>query len=210
MNVSLEHRRPAFLMADGRVLIPTSCRIQRIRKGDGEILPLLTRLVKRLTIQCEPRMAIEIRNFFSHTTMKENRIPQSPGEPIDRQRPWETIPFFVIGKQLKPAIHVVDQIPHHRLVRPPRHRARSQSVQHQRQTLDPQRETNPQHNQAYAKHGPILFDKSEHNWLSVPSPDGKSGFRRFQTTVEEETRWMVRRDRAAIPRLGSGEWGIVR
>ena len=102
-----------------------------------------TDLVERLVIEREPRMAIEIRNFFSHTTLKENRIPQSPSEPIERQRPWETIPFFVIGKQLKPAIHVVDQIPHYRLIGPPRHRARIQSVQYQRQTLDPQRKTNP-------------------------------------------------------------------
>jgi len=210
VNASSKLRRSAFLTAAGRILASASCRIRRIRKGDSESLPVLTDLVERLLIEREPGMAIEIRNFFSHTTLKKNRIPQSPSEPIERQRPWETIPFFVIGKHLKPAIYIVDQISHRRLVRPPRHRARIQSVQNQRQTLDPQRETNPQHNQAYAEHCPMLFHESEHDWLSVPSPDGKSSFRRFQTTVEEGARWMVRRGRAAIPQHGSKEWGSAR
>jgi hypothetical protein len=169
-----------FLTPDGSVLPPASCRILRVRKCDGETLPLLARLVKRLVIQREPRMAIEIRDFFSHTTMKENRIPQSPGEPIEGQRSWEAIPFFVIREQLKPAIHVVDQIPHHHLIRFLRHRARIQSVQHQRQTLDPQQETNPQHNQANADQGPILFHKSDHDGFSVTILNEKSSIRRFQ------------------------------
>lgn len=128
MNVTSGDRLPVFLTGGGRVLPPANCRIRRIRKGDSETLPMLARLVKRLATQREPRMAIKIRDLFFHPTMKENRIPQSPGEPIEGQRPWEAIPFFVVGEQLKPAIHVVDQIPHHCLVRSPRHRARIQLV----------------------------------------------------------------------------------
>ena len=180
INFSSELRCSACLTAAGRVLASASRRIRRIRKGDSESLPVLTDLVERLLIEREPGMAIEIRNFFSHTTLKKNRIPQSPSEPIERQRPWETIPFFVIGKQLKPAIYIVDQISHHRIVRPPRHRARSQSVQYQRQTLDPQRETNPQHNQAYMEHHPILFHKPDHDGLSVASLNENSSIRCFQ------------------------------
>ena len=180
MNASSGHRCLIILTPDGRVLPPASCRIGRIRKGDGETLPMLARLVKRLAIQRDPCMAVEIRSLFSHPTMKENRIPQSPGEPIDSQRPWEAIPFFVIGKQLKPAIHIVDQIPHHCLVRPPRHRTRIQPVQHQWQTLDPQQETNQQYNQAYAQHSPILFRDSDHDGFSVASLDENSSMRRYK------------------------------
>jgi len=59
MKASSGHRRPVILTPDGRVLPPAGYRIRRIRKGDGETLPMLARLVKRLAIQCEPRMAIE-------------------------------------------------------------------------------------------------------------------------------------------------------
>jgi hypothetical protein len=179
MNISSGHRRPVFLSPYGRVLRP-GCRIRRIRKGDSETLPMLARLMKRLAIQREPRMAIEARDFFSHTTMKENRIPQSPGEPIESQRPWEAIPLFIIRKQSKPAIHIVGQIPHHCLIRPPRHRARTQSIQQQRQTLSPQQETNPRHNQDHAQQGPILFYKSNHDGFSVASLNENSSIRRFQ------------------------------
>ena len=180
MHGSSGHHRPVSLSPDGRVLRP-GYRIRRIRKGHGETLPMLTRLVKRLAIQREPRMAIEIRNFFSHTTMKENRISQLPGEPIESQRPREAIPIFVIGKQLKPAIHIVDHISHHRLVRLPRDRGRIQSVQHQRQTLSPQQETNPRHNQAHAQQGPILFHESDHDGFNLASLNENSSIRLFQT-----------------------------
>ena len=82
MSVSSGLPRPIFLTPEARGLSP-NCRIRRIRKGDGETLPLLTHLMKSLAIQSEPRMAIEIRDFLSHTTMKENRVPQSLGEPIE-------------------------------------------------------------------------------------------------------------------------------
>lgn len=179
MSISSGHRRLIILTPDGRVLHP-GYRIRRIRKGDDETLPMLARLMKWLAIQRKPRMAIEIRCLFSHPTMKENRIPQSPGEPIEGQRPWEAISFFVIGKQRKPTIHIVDQILHHHLIRPPRHQARTQSVQDQRQTLDSQQETNPRHNQAHAQHGPILCYESNHDGFSLPSLNGNSSIRRFQ------------------------------
>lgn len=180
MNASSGLRRPAFWGVDSRVLASAGCRIRRIRKGHSEMLPMLTWLVKRVTIQCEPRMAIEFRNLFSHTTMKENRIPQSPREPIEGQRSWKAIPLFVIRKQRKPAIHIVDQILHHRLVRPPRHRARTQSVQHQWQTLSLQQKTNPRHNQAHAQHGPILWYESNHDGFSVARLNENSTMSRFQ------------------------------
>jgi hypothetical protein len=168
VNITSGHRRSVFLTSGSRALCP-SRRIRRIRKGDGKTLRLLARLVKRLVIQREPRMAVEIRDFFSYTTMKEHWIPQSSGKPIKSQRPWEAIPFFVIGKQLKPAIHIVNHILHHCLVRLPRHRARVQSVQHHWQTFHSQQETHAQHYQACAQHGPILFHTSDHGRFSVAS-----------------------------------------
>jgi hypothetical protein len=200
INSSSELRCSACLTAAGRVLASASCRIRRIRKGDSESLPVLTDLVERLLIEREPGMAIEIRNFFSHTTLKKNRIPQSPSEPIERQRPRETIPFFVIGKQLKPAIYIVDQISHHRLVRPPRHRARIQSVQQQRQTFDPQQETNPQHDQAYTEYSPILFYESDHDGFSVASLNMNSSIRRFQIQKTDGPIILARQGRLSTSR----------
>src|ERR1041385_5738418 len=74
-NVSSGDRRPFFLTPDGGILPHAGCGIWRIRKGDGKMLPILAGLVKRLVIQCEPGMAVEIRQFFSYPTMKNYRIP---------------------------------------------------------------------------------------------------------------------------------------
>src|ERR1043166_3712556 len=120
-NVSSGDRRPFFLTPDGGILPHAGCGIRRIRKGDDKILPILAGLVKRLVIQCEPGMAVEIRQFFSYPTMKNYWISQSSSEPIERQRPWKAISFCVIGKELKPTIHIVNQITHHCLIKPSRH-----------------------------------------------------------------------------------------
>ena len=85
INGSSEHRPPVFLMQVASILLAAAKGIRRIRKRDGETLPMLARLMKWMMIQHEPRMAIEIEDFFSHTRMKENRMPQSSGEPIECQ-----------------------------------------------------------------------------------------------------------------------------
>lgn len=162
-DIPSERRRPVIRTSNGRISSLAGRSIRRIRKRDRVTLPMQACLVKRQAIQCEPRMAIEMCQVFPHATLKPHRISQSPGEPIESQRPWEAIPFPVIGKQCQPAIHVVGHIPHHRVVRPPRHRVWSDSIQYQRQTLASQQEANPQHHQAYAQQGPILFHDPGHS-----------------------------------------------
>ena len=73
MRARSGHRRSVFLVQIGNALMLPRGRIRWIGKSNGESSPILARLVKWLAIQHKPRVSIEIRNFFYHPTMKDNR-----------------------------------------------------------------------------------------------------------------------------------------
>ncbi len=150
----------------------------RERIGDGETLPMLAGLVKRVTIERQPGMTIKAGPVLPHPAMKRHRVAGSCGEPIQRQRPGKAIPFRIVGKKLEPPVHIVDEILEPRRMGLPGESAGIQPLQHRRKTLPTQSKANPGHDRSHLQQHPIFSNDSLHRGLTVTSRPGNSSHRR--------------------------------